>query len=126
MYSITMYCMRVILLVGNVFSDPPPPVNFTAIQSFSEIVLSWTGLSDEPLPVTNYTITINGSTVTVPGNERQYAHPISDSECGSTLQTSMSATSAAGTGETTTMNLNTVAARECYSTSLSIRKHLYT
>ena len=110
--------MRV-LLFDNLFSDPPPVVSFKAVQSFNETVVSWTGLPDEPCPITSYTITINGSTingstVTVPGNDRQYTHPIVD-ECGSTFEISMFATSAAGPGNTTATNLTIVAARECCS-----------
>ena len=103
--------MRV-LPFDNLFSDPPPAINFTAVQSFNETVVSWTGLPDEPCPITNYTITINGNPVTVPGNDNQYTHPIVD-ECGSTLEISMFATNEAGPGNATTTKLTIVAAREC-------------
>ena len=103
--------MRV-LSFNYLFSDPPPAVNFIANQYFNEIVILWTRLPDEPCPIIEYTITINGSTVTVNRNDNQYSRPISDSECGSTLEITMSATSAAGTAETTSMNLPTVATRE--------------
>ena len=94
-------CRMRILLFDNLFSDPPPAVKFTAVQSFNEIVISWNdSLPDEPCPITNYTITINGSAVTVPGSDNQFTHPIID-ECGSTVEISMFATSAAGSGETT-------------------------
>ena len=106
-----MCCMRV-LLFDNLFVDPPPAVNFMADQSFSDIVISWTSLPEEPCPITNYTITINGNSVTVAGNDNQYTRPITD-ECGSTLEISMFATNAAGSGNTTTTNLIIVAAREC-------------
>ena len=98
--------------MDNLFSDPPPAVDFMAIQSFSDIVISWTGLPDEPCPITNYTITINGSTVTMPGIDSQYTHPIVDL-CVSTIEISMFATSAAGSGSITTRNLVIDAAREC-------------
>ena len=82
-----------------------------AVQSFSDIVISWTGLPDEPCPITNYTITINGSPVTVAGNDNRYTRPITD-ECGSTIEINMFATNAAGPGNTTATNLTIVAAGE--------------
>ena len=84
-------------------------------QQCNEVVILWTSLSDSLSPITSYTITIDGSTVSVPGNESQYTHPVSDSECGSTVQISMSATSAAGTGENTTMDLSIVCTCECFT-----------
>ena len=112
-------CSMRVLLFDNLFADPPPKVSFVAVQSFSDLVMSWTGLPDEPCPITNYTITINGSTVIVPGSHNQYTRPITD-ECGSTLEISMFATSAAGPGNTTTTNLTIVAARECCTCTCSI------
>ena len=108
-------CRMRILLFDNLFSDPPPAVKFTAVQSFNEIVISWNdSLPDEPCPITNYTITINGSAVTVPGSDNQFTHPIID-ECGSTIEISMFATSAAGSGETTATKLTFNSACECCS-----------
>ena len=52
--------------------------------------------------------------VTVPGNANQYPHPIVG-ECGSTVEISMFATSAAGSGETTATNLTFNSACECCS-----------
>ena len=101
-------------IVWNLFSDPPPAVDFTAVQSFSDIIMSWTGLHDEPCPITMYTITINGNSVAVFGNDSQYTRPITD-ECGSTLEINMFATSAVGPGNNATTNLTIVAARECCS-----------
>ena len=100
-------------MLDNLSTDPPSTVSFTAVQSFNEIVISWniTSSPDEPCPITNYTITINGSSLTVPGSDSQYTCPITD-ECGSTLEISMFATNAAGPGNTTTTNLPIVAARE--------------
>ena len=112
-----MCCMRV-LLFDDLFSDPPPAVNFMAVQSFNEIVISWTGEPDEPCPVTTYTITINGSPVTVAGNDSPYTHPIID-ECGPTVNISIFATSAAGPGETAATDLTIDVAREY----CSIRGH---
>ena len=84
--------------------------------------MSWTGLPDEPCPITNYTITINGNSVTVSGNDNQYTRPITD-ECGSTLEISMFATCPVGRGEITAANLTIVAARECCSMKCLIRKY---
>ena len=109
-------------IVWNLFPDPTPAVNFTAVQSFRNIVMSWTGSPDEPYPITKYTITINGSSVSVPGNDNQYTRPITD-ECGSTLEISAFATSAVGRGEITATNLTIVAARECCSMKCFIRKY---
>ena len=87
-------------------------MSFTAVQSFSEVVISWNKtLSDKPCPITNYTININGSLVTVAGNNSQYTHPIGD-ECVLNLEISMYATSAAGRGETTATNLTILPTRE--------------
>ena len=84
-----------------------------AIQKFTDVMINWTRLPDSPSPIIEYTITIDGSTVLVPGNESQYTRPINDSECGSSLEIIMSATSAAGTGSNTTMILTIVSTREC-------------
>lgn len=86
-----------------------------ALQSFNEIVISWNkGLSDKPCPIINYTININGSTVTVDGNNSQYTHSIGD-ECVFNFEISMFATSAAGPGEITATNLSIVPEGEYYS-----------
>ena len=114
------YCQstrcRKVLPFDNLFTDPPPAVNFTAVQSFNEIVISWNNVNllDEPCPITSYNITINGSPVTVGGNGNKYTHSIVD-ECGSALEISMFAISAAGPGKTTTTNLPIVTARKCCS-----------
>ena len=102
-----MCCTRVFLF-DNSFADPPPAVNFTAVQSFNETVISWTGSPDGSCPITNYTITINGSYVTVvAGNYSQYTHP-AVVECESTLEISMFATNAVGHGGTTGTSLTIV------------------
>ena len=86
--------------------------------------MSWnsTSLPDEPYPITKYTITINGNSVTVSGNGNQYTRPIID-ECGSTLEISMFATNAVGPGEITATNLTIIRARECCSMKCFIRKY---
>ena len=121
---LTTCSMRVLVHVcDHLFSDPPPAVNFTAVRSFSDIVVSWTALPDEPCPITNYTITINGDKVIRAGNDNQYTHPIVN-ECGSTLEISMFATSTAGSGNATTTNLTIFAARECWNIEGFIVFHL--
>ena len=97
-------------------------MNFTAVQSFSSIVMSWTSLPDEPCPVTNRTITINGNSVTVSGNDNQYTRPLTD-ECRSISEISMFATCPVGRGEITATNITIVAARECCNMNCFIRKY---
>ena len=115
-------CYLRLSLFGICFLDPPPAVDFVAVQSFSSIVMSWTGSTDEPCPVTNYTITINGNSITISGNDNQYTRPITD-ECGSAFEISMFATCPVGRGETAATNLTIVAARECCSMKYFIKKY---
>ena len=105
-----MYSLR-FLLFDNLFSGPPPAVNFTAFQYFNETVISWTLLPDEPCEV-DYSITINDSEVKMVGNGNEYRRAVNN-ECGSTLEISMFANSTVGAGEAATKTLALQAAREC-------------
>ena len=95
------------------FADPPSPVDFEVNQYCNEMMISWTSLSDSPRPITGYNITINDSKETVAANQTTYNFTISDSDCGSILQISMSAISAAGTGKITTISLLINCTHEC-------------
>ena len=83
------------------------------------VVISWTPLSDSPRPITGYNITIDDSTETVDPSQNTYNVTVDDSDCGSSLQISVSAMSAAGTGSITTMSIPVNCICEC-CTVLSI------
>lgn len=91
-----------------IFPAPPGSVEFTLQQYCYKIVISWTALSDNPCPITGYSITVGSSTETVDADVTNYNYPISDSDCGNTLQISVSAVNAAGTGSSTTNSIDVV------------------
>ena len=101
------------------FSDLPDLVDFNVTQCCNEMVITWTAIrTNQSCSTTGYNIAIGNNTIIVPANQTSYTQPISDSECGSTIQISMSATNVAGTGNVTTINHYVVCTRECCITKL--------
>ena len=83
------------------------------------MVITWTAVAtNQPCPTTGYNIAIGNNTIIVPTNQTTYTQPISDSECGSNILISMSATNVAGTGNVTTTNHSAVCTRECCTANL--------
>ena len=78
------------------------------------MVITWTAIrtNQSCSTTTGYNIAIGNNTIIVPANQTTYTQSISDSECGSTIQISMSATNVAGTGNVTTIDHNVTCTRE--------------
>ena len=113
------------ILIETFFSDSPGPVDFEAKWYCLEVVILWTALSDSPSPITGYNIIINSSSTTVAANQTTYNASISGNDCASILQISMSAISAAGTGENTTVDIPINCMCECYCTIYIYSVHDY-
>ena len=99
------------------FSDPPGPVEFEVEQRCSEVVISW-AVPNSSCPITGYHIAIGDSTETLGAEQTNYSVTVNESDCGSTFQISMSAISAAGTGNITTMNVPINCTGECCAVPL--------
>ena len=85
--------------------DPPGVVTFETTQVCGNLVTTWTVLLDDPLPITGYFVNISGDTMLVAGDKTTYSYPISESDCGTTLESSVFAISAAGNGNVTSPSI---------------------
>ena len=114
------HILKDIIIFSNIlFPDFPRPLDFKVTQCGKEMVITWTAVpTDQPCPTTGYNIAIGNNTIIVPANQTIYTQPISDSECGSTIQINMSAINVAGAGNVTTINHNVVCTRECCTTKI--------
>ena len=77
------------------------------------VLANWTAVSDDPCPITGYSVNISGSSaVLVAANQTTYSHPISESDCGTTLDIHVSANTMFGTSSVTSESILILCTRE--------------
>ena len=96
-------------------SDPPDQVTSLVFhQMCNDIITSWTVAPNQTCPITGYSVNISGVVIPVGGDQTSYTQSINDNVCGETLEISVSAISASGTGNATSTNITVVCTRKRY------------
>ena len=81
-------------------------------QYCNDITTSWRKPSSEICPITGYNVNISGFVMSVDANQTNYTYSVNDSVCRETVEISVSAISAAGTGNVASMNSTIVCTRK--------------
>ena len=81
-------------------------------QYCNDINTRWRKPSSEICPVTGYNVNISGFAMSVNANQTSYTYAINDSVCREMIEISVSAMSAAGTGNVTSMDSTIVCTRK--------------
>ena len=89
----------------NSASVPPVSLKLVTVYDCIELLTKWTTLSDDPCPITGYTINISGSTEAVAADQTTYSHPINDSDCGTTVDIHVSTINIFGTSSITSSSI---------------------
>ena len=94
------------------FPDAPGVLMLDAVYDCVSVVATWTTSYAGLCPITGYSINISGIVVLLDPDETTYSHPISESDCGTTLDILVSANTVLGTGSITSQSTTIVCTRE--------------
>ena len=87
------------------FSAPTAVLVLDTAYDCVSVLANWTALSDDPCPITGYSVNISGNAVLVAADKTTYSHPISESDCGTTLDIHVSANTVFGTSSVTSESI---------------------
>ena len=81
-------------------------------QYCNDITTRWNESSSQICPITRYSVNISGFVMSVDANQTSYTYSINGSVCRETIEISVSAISAAGTSNVTSMDSTIVCTRK--------------
>ena len=81
-------------------------------QFCSDVVTNWVAPTSPTCPIIGYIVSISGFVLSVGADQTSYTIPMNDSVCGKTSEVTVSAISAAGTSNTTSMDITIICTGE--------------
>ena len=94
------------------FPDPPGVLELDTVYDCVSVVANWTTFYAGSCPITGYSVNISGNDVLLAADQTTYSHPISESDCGTTLDIQVSASTILGTSSITSQSITIVCTRE--------------
>ena len=101
------------------FPDLSGVVVLDTVYDCVSVLANWTIFDADCCPITGYIVNISGNVVLLAANQTTYSHPISESDCGTTLGVHVSANTVLGTSNITSQSITIVCTRELGLSMLS-------
>ena len=94
------------------FPDPPGVLVLDADYDCISILANWTPFYPDPCPITGYIVNISGIVTLLAANQTSYSHPVSESDCWTTLDIHVSGNTVLGTSSIISQSVTIVCTRE--------------
>ena len=94
------------------FPDLSGVVVLDTVYDCFSVLANWTTFYADLCPITGYSVNISGNVVLLAANQTTYSLPISESDCGTTLDVHVSASTVLGTSSITGQSIAIICTSE--------------